>query len=310
MRRRTLIASVGAFALVGCGKSRDGAPATATPAPGESAIATSAPSTTTPTPVAPPTASSQQPTATPVQPQQPLGFPIDPATRLGLVTGAVGSRGVRWGEGPVALEYSRDDQPSAESARANRCGWNARTHFEYEGQPAADWYVPAGTPVLATMDGLATLLMNTVSNPFDLYDVSPEPYIGDPDRARAPISPFPGPGGGQGVFMRIENDQFRTDYAHLEVARTVKGVPNDAFLNGYGSSFDYAATFAPLRDFRVATAIASWPVRKGDVIGYTGDTGYSEAPHLHYAIRRAGSNTALCPTAEPGFEDNGWLFRS
>ena len=226
-----------------------------------------------------------------------------------MVAGAVGSRMLRWGEGAAALEYSRDDQPAGDPTRANRCGWNARTHFEYEGQPAVDWYLPVGTPVIATMDGLATLLINTVSNPFDVYGVSREPYIGDPDRSRAPLSPFPGVGGGQGVFVRIENEQFRTDSAHLELPPTLESVPDDAFLGGYGPSFDYAAAFAPLRDFRVATAIAAWPVCKGDVIGFTGDSGYSEAPHLHYAVRRAGSNTALCPTSEPGFEDNGWLFR-
>jgi len=91
-----------------------------------------------------------------------------------MVSGVPGNRALQWGEGPTALEYSRDDQPSGDPDRANRCGWNARLHVEYEGQPAVDWYIPPGTPVVATMDGTATLLINTVSNPFDVYGVSRE----------------------------------------------------------------------------------------------------------------------------------------
>lgn len=256
------------------------------------------------TPTLPPS-----PTATSPRPE-PIGFPIDPATRLGIVTGAPGNRAIRWGEGPPAIDYSRDDQPSNDPDRANRCGWNARLHVEYEGQPAVDWYIPPGTPVVATMDGTATLLINTVANPFDVYGVNREPYLGNPDRDRAPIVPFPGPGGGQGVFVRIENAGYRTDSAHFDIGATVPAIPRDAWLEGYGPGTDFVAVFAELRDFRVATPVARWEVRAGDVIGASGDSGYSEAPHLHYAIRPAGSPNAVCPTTEPGFDDAGWLFRT
>jgi len=238
----------------------------------------------------------------------PVGFPIDPGTRLGMVTGSVGSRVIAWGDGPAAVDYSRGDQPSDDRERANRCGWNARVHQEYEGQPAVDWYV-RGVPVIATMDGTATLLINTVSNPFDVYGVVREPYLGVPDRARAPVSPFPGPGGGQGVFVRITNSAYRTDSAHLDLAPTVAAVPASAWLEGFGpDAAALARAFGPLRDFRVARAVARWEVRRGDVIGVTGDSGYSEAPHLHYAIRPANREDALCPTREAGFSRTGWLF--
>jgi murein DD-endopeptidase MepM/ murein hydrolase activator NlpD len=239
-----------------------------------------------------------------------LGFPLDPATRTGLVVGTVGSRTIAWGEGADALSYSRDDQPGDDPVRANRSGWDARTHLEYEGQPAVDWYIPQGTPILATMDGTATLLVNTVSNPFDVYGVSREPYIGNPDRARAPISPFPGVGGGQGSFVRIASDGYQADHAHLDLVHTLALVPADAFLQGYSAATDWARQFGSLRDFRIATAVASWVVKRGDVIGYSGDSGYSEAPHLHYAIKRLGSENNLCPTTEAGFADGGWLFRN
>ncbi|MEO8540745.1 MAG: M23 family metallopeptidase [bacterium] len=307
MNRRVFLVSLGSFVAVGCRGSGNERPTPVpTSIPSESGTPTPAPPTSAPT--------AAKPTETPTQPPvisnlEPLGFPLDGDTRTGLVSGAVGARLIRWGEGPTVRDYSRNDQPSSDPDVANRCGWNARTHLEYEGQPAVDWYVPVGRPVLATMDGTATLLINTVSNPFDVYGVSREPYIGNPDRSRAPISPFPGPGGGQGVFVRIENSQYRTDYAHLDITPTVKLVPNGTYFANYSATFDYAKAFSALRDFRTATLIASWEVRKGELIGFTGDSGYSEAPHLHYAIRPAGEMNALCPTTEAGFANGGWLFR-
>ncbi|MCO5201422.1 MAG: M23 family metallopeptidase [Chloroflexi bacterium] len=304
MRRRTFLLSLGAWSLAACGRGNDRAPAP-TPLP----TATRPVATTAPAPTA---TSSPVPSATPTATDpriEPIGFPIDPAARLGMVSGVPGNRAIRWGEGPTALEYSRDDQPSGDPDRANRCGWNARLHVEYEGQPAVDWYIPPGTPVVATLDGTATLLINTVSNPFDVYGVSREPYLGNPDRALAPVVPFPGPGGGQGVFVRIENAGYRTDSAHFDIGATAAAVPRDAWLEDYGPETDFVGAFAELRDFRVATPVARWEVRAGEVIGASGDSGYSEAPHLHYAIRPAGSPNALCPTTEPGFDDGGWLLR-
>ncbi len=266
------------------------------------ATATQSP-TPTPTPE-PPTAT---PTPRPPAPE-PIGFPIDPETIVGVVTGAVGSRMLEFTGGPTALAYTRDEQPSSDPATANRGGWNCRVHVEYEGLPAVDWYIPTGTSILATMDGTATLLINTVSNPFDVYGVSREPYIGNPDRARAPVSPFPGPGGGQGVFVRVQNGAYLTDYAHLDLTATMaSAVPSSAWLPNYSPGQPLIDQFTPLRDFRTATTVAQWEVKAGDVIGYSGDSGYSEAPHLHYTVIANGAY--LCPTTEAGFPNNGWLLR-
>jgi hypothetical protein len=309
--RRVLLSWLPAAAFAACGGRSSAPAATPTPLPtlptGTTPLApaTALPTNTaTPSPSPPPTAIA---TAA-VDALLPVGFPIDPRTRLGMVTGAVGARTIAWDAGPAAEEYSRADQPSGDPERANRCGWNARLHVEYEGQPAVDWYV-RGAPVTATMDGTATLLINTVANPFDVYGVPREAYIGNPDRSRAPISPFPGPGGGQGVFVRIENAAYRTDSAHLELAPTLAHIPKDAWVAGFAADAGaLSRQFAALRDFRTATAVARWSVKRGDVIGVTGDTGYSEAPHLHYAIRPAGQENALCPTREVGFSRSGWLF--
>jgi hypothetical protein len=214
---------------------------------------------------------------------------------------------IAFGAGPRADDYSLKDQASADAERANRSGWNCRVHLAYEGAPAVDWYIPIGTRVYSTMDGTARLYVVTTGNPFDVYGVDREPYLGNPDRARAPLSPFPGPGGGKGIFVRVENSAFITEYAHFDPA-TFSVVPAAAFLAGYGPDSGASPVFRALRDFQTFTEVATWDVRAGDIIGLSGDTGYSEAPHLHYTVKRAGG-LLLCPTNEPGFSDNGWLFR-
>jgi hypothetical protein len=147
------------------------------------------------------------------------------------------------------------------------------------------------------------------ANAFDYYGVSREPYIGNPDRTRAPVSPFAGPGGGMGVYVSVINERYRTDYGHLSLAATIGNVPAPAFAAGFRRTFDYAAVFATPRAVSSGDVIATWRVQRGDVIGYTGDTGYSEAPHLHYAITERSTGRRLCPTSEPGFADAGWLSR-
>jgi hypothetical protein len=107
--------------------------------------------------------------------------------------------------------------------------------------------------------------------------------------------------------VRVENGVFTTEYAHLDVS-TLHVVPAQAVIAPYGPSFDYVTAFRALRGFQTFTEVASWAVRSGDLIGLSGDTGYSEAPHLHYTVRRAGGSL-LCPTNESGFMDGGWLTR-
>lgn len=258
-----------------------------------------------------PSATALPPTATPAPPdaREPVGFPLDPSGPTDAVIGAPGSRTFAVGQGASVRETSTRLQPSAEPAEANADGWDCRVHVEYEGQPAVDWYVQPGRPVRATMDGTAMLIVNTVANAFDYYGVAREPYIGDPDRARAPLSPFPGPGGGMGVEVAVVNDAFRTDYGHLDIGRTVAVVPEAAFAAGYSRRYDYASRYAAPRPLTAGDVVATWQVRRGDLVGYTGDAGYSEAPHLHYAITRRSDGARLCPTAEPGFDDGGWLLR-
>jgi hypothetical protein len=207
------------------------------------------------------------------------------------------------------LTYTRDSQPSADPEAANESGWNCRVHEEYEGRPAVDWYIPEGTPVLATMDGTATLYAATVANGFDYYGLSREPYLGNPDREKASIDPFPGPGGGLGVFVEIDSGAFLTVSAHLDLEASVRAVPAGAFYPGYSADSPYSQTFGDIAAGGNGTPIAQWRVSRGDLVGYSGDAGYSEAPHLHYTVQRSGSDRLLCPTAEERFDDGGWLVK-
>jgi hypothetical protein len=282
-----------------------GVPATSTIAV-PSSTATVAP---TSTPIAEPTPTPTIAATPSLDALEPIGFPLDPEMKTDRVAGVVGSRSIVAGGGATVRETSERLQVSDDTDLANEDGWDCRVHVEYEGKPAVDWYVRPGTPVYATMDGTATLFLNTVVNAFDYYGVPREPYIGNPDRARAPISPFPGPGGGMGLYVSIINDRYRVDLGHLTLGATIAHVPAGAFSGGYSRSTDYAVTFSAPRASSVGDIIATWQVRRGDVVAFTGDAGYSEAPHLHYAITRRSDGAALCATREAGFADNGWLVR-
>lgn len=274
------------------------------PSPGAGSEASPTPRTGSLTP-----APSAAPTSTPNAPRnEPRGFPLDPEVPTDAVIGERGVRAILSGGGPTVRQHSLA-QASADADVANGAGWDCRVHAEYEGSPAVDWYVPVGTPVYATMDGEALLIVNTVVNGFDYHGVDREPYLGNPDRSRAPLNPFPGPGGGLGSFVSIfgADGSYRADYGHLELTRTLQAVPEGAFAEGYSRDPAWTARFTVPQETTTGAQVARWPVRRGDVIGYTGDAGYSEAPHLHYQIT-GPDGRKLCPTTEEGFGENGWLF--
>lgn len=286
-----------ALALAACG---DDTEPSASPSPSVSAT--------------PSAAQSATPTSTPTPSPTywligEVGFPIGPHTVLGEVKGEAGSRTVSFGsDGPTAYGYALNDQRSDDPQAANRSGWNCRTHVEYEGIAAVDFYIPVGTPVYSTTAGTATLYARSVRNDFDRYDVAREPYLGNPDRANAPYSPFPGPSAGLGVHVVVEGDEFVTEYGHLDLGLTAELVPTSAFFGSLSATSDWELLFGDLQRGNPATLVASWPVRRGDIVGFSGDAGYSEAPHLHYTIQREGGEL-LCPTEETAFADGGWLFR-
>jgi murein DD-endopeptidase MepM/ murein hydrolase activator NlpD len=63
-----------------------------------------------------------------------------------------------------------------------------------------------------------------------------------------------------------------------------RGMGNYIIIN---HGFGYSSLYAHLDNFNVK---AGQKVRRGDVIGYVGNTGMSVAPHLHYEIKLNGVN--------------------
>ena len=65
----------------------------------------------------------------------------------------------------------------------------------------------------------------------------------------------------------------------------------DASLSGYGNhieishGYGYLTLYAHLSKYKVK---AGQKVKRGDIIGYVGSTGRSEAPHLHYEVHKNG----------------------
>jgi len=66
------------------------------------------------------------------------------------------------------------------------------------------------------------------------------------------------------------------------VKSTRRGYGNHVVLN---HGFGYQTVYAHLNSFNVR---AGQKVRRGDVIGFVGNTGLSVAPHLHYEVKLNG----------------------
>lgn len=292
--RAGLVCLLSLISLPGCGLLTDAA---TPPADG-----------TRPTPAmaSPQTAASPSPT---VSPNEPVGFPLAPNLRPSRVLDTPQGRTVAppAENGPTAVDVARTYQTRLENdLEANRFGWNCRLHNTYEGAPAVDWYLPLGTPVLATMRGQAELYVITTVNSFDYYGVDPHVLLGLPPSSQSRY-PFPGPSGGMGVFVSILNGPLRAEYGHLDLTRTLASVPSTAFIAPYGKAYGYDAAFNRPLNPDQGTVVARWQVNRGDTVGFVGNNGYSDVSHLHYQIITPDRRTKYCPTNED-FPLSGWLF--
>jgi murein DD-endopeptidase MepM/ murein hydrolase activator NlpD len=69
----------------------------------------------------------------------------------------------------------------------------------------------------------------------------------------------------------------------IEVERSRRGYGNHVVIDhGYG----YTTLYAHMSNFNVRRG---QEVRRGEVIGYIGNTGTSVAPHLHYEVIKSGN---------------------
>ena len=242
------------------------------------------------------------------QADEPVGFPVPQTLRpMRVVSGPQGKTvAPAASDGPTVVQVATELQArSSNDEAANQYGWNCRTHNTHEGAPAVDWYLPARTPVIATMSGQVELYMISTTNAFSFYGVDPSLTLGLPSPS-TPLFPLPGPGGGMGIFVSVLNGGLRAEYGHLDIS-TLSLAPENAFVAPYSKSFNFETSFARLREFTDVTLVASWPVAEGDVVGYVGNTGYSDAPHLHYQVVTRDRGTKFCPTRE-AFSGAGWLF--
>jgi murein DD-endopeptidase MepM/ murein hydrolase activator NlpD len=264
------------------------------------------PGAPTTAPVAPAPAPTPEPTVA-----GPVGFPVDPNLRPLRVDGPPQGRRLLppAPDGPTILQVARDIFPRpANDEESNRHGWNCRTHEKHEGYPGVDWYLEAGTPVVATMDGKAELYVIFVPNAFSYYGVNANLYLGLPP-PNLPLYPFNGPGGGMGVFVSVFDGVLRAEYGHLSPKATINGAPDNSFVRPYSKSYDYEANFSRPLGPNDGTLVATWPVKKGQVVGFVGNSGYSDVPHLHYQVITPDRKVKYCPSDEDGYRHAGWLFR-
>jgi len=96
------------------------------------------------------------------------------------------------------------------------------------------------------------------------------------------ISVSPG-GFGKALYIKHPSG-YSTVYAHLD--RFIPGIEEYVISQQYEKK-SYLVTLFPSRD--------KFPVEQGDLIAYSGNSGSSSGPHLHYEIRKSESETPVNP---------------
>ncbi|MFM7176243.1 MAG: M23 family metallopeptidase [Bacteroidota bacterium] len=95
-------------------------------------------------------------------------------------------------------------------------------------------------------------------------------------------------GYGKALYIKHDND-ITTVYAHL---RAFAGVLADSILEKQTAQENFELDYYP--------QAKAFPVKNGDLIGFSGNSGSSEGPHLHFETRRSSTEKPFDPS-EVGF---------
>ena len=111
----------------------------------------------------------------------------------------------------------------------------------------------------------------------------PVKAVADGYIARIKISPW---GYGKAVYIDHPATGHTSVYGHLQ---QLKGIGAEACLNAQYKARDFSIDIYPEK--------GSLPVKQGEVIGLSGNTGGSGGPHLHFELRRISDQHAVDPEA-------------
>lgn len=144
-----------------------------------------------------------------------------------------------------------------------------------------------GKPLAIPMHLSATFAEMRIGHPHSGIDIKTDGVEGKPVYAvadgyisRIAVSPF---GYGNALYIR-HNDGYTSVYGHLQ--RFNPGVAK------YVKDYQYAhKTFA----VQIFPTRAKFPIKKGDIIAYSGNSGGSGGPHLHFEVRHTASEKPINP---------------
>ncbi|MBZ9777342.1 M23 family metallopeptidase [Psychroflexus sp. CAK8W] len=101
-------------------------------------------------------------------------------------------------------------------------------------------------------------------------------------RRMHPILKYPKMHNGMDFSAPTSTEVFATGNATVKKARRSSGFGNLIVLD---HGFGYETYYAHLNEFKVKPG---QKVKRGEIIGYVGNTGLSTAPHLHYEVHKNG----------------------
>jgi hypothetical protein len=148
----------------------------------------------------------------------------------------------------------------------------------HENDSAIDFALPDKTPIKATMDGTVTLKIDNIGKGQNTW------IFRDNDGNKIPYYNSSG-----NVYYKCEAKQ--DDFNNEVCGKWVYGI--SATLENFQDSGKkykvvYAhlsrTTFDNLKDKTNINSGVSFEVKKGDLIGFTDNAGYSSGPHLHYEV--------------------------